>query len=741
MTLASSSVKVKMVAFVAVLALLQIIACERPAVALPSSSEALPASGLVSHVFKFVAPPGTKTVNLAGTFDDWNVHADLMSKASDGVTWSITLNLEPGIYQYKFVLDGNVWKIDPTAPVPATGPDSSGNSILTLVPDDFSQPAILNDGIITKSALLHNQNLPYLNFDRGKLQFQFRARPNDIAQISLVISQGVKVPMQFQSTDGIFATYAASVNWTPGTSLQYWFQLNDGSGNSNYGPRGLTASEEGNKFQISGNTFTPFEPPKWVAKSIIYQIFPDRFSDGDASNDDPGTPSWGSVTNKQGWMGGDLKGVQQHEDYLKKLGISCIYFNPVFQTTTYHGYETSDYFKIDPHFGTNVQFDEMSKTFADDGIRIVLDGVFNHTSVKLKQFDDVVKNGTASKYVNWYTFHGFPVVQKPKPNYEAWFGYPSLPKLNNSNPEVRKFLLSIPTYWQSHASISGWRLDAANEIPFDYWTLFRKTVKGIDPNTWIVGEFWGNASQWLQGNAWDSVMNYPFMFAVWKFVGTDGDGNASELANSLMSNYNNYAPQVSRNLMNLIDSHDTIRILTECGSNSKLRDLASIIEFGWPGVPTIYNGDELGMVGGKDPDNRNPLRWDLATDSNPTLEFYRRLTKIRNASPELQEGDPKILTTNKLDQTFAFCRTLNNQMALCAVNRSNNSHTLDLKLGIEFANKTFIDGVTGSVFKTDTDGNLSIGLQAMQGMLLVPAREGQSFMLLHPLTSHQIIVG
>ena len=302
-----------------------------------------------------------------------------------------------------------------------------------------------------------------------------------------------------------------------------------------------------------------------------------------------------------------------------------------------------------------------------------------------------------------------------------------MPKLDNTTPAVRKFLLSVPAFWQSQAGISGWRLDAANEIPISFWRLYRKKVKQLNPNDWIVGEFWQDASKWLKGDAWDSVMNYPFCFAVWNFVGKGNHGTASQLKTSLLANYNSYLPQVSRNLMNLIDSHDTVRILTECGGHSRLRNIASILEFGWVGTPTIYYGDELGMAGGKDPDNRNPMEWNLLNSQNPTYKLYSHLVAARNASPELQAGSPKHLVSIDSKGVFVFSRQYQNQLAICAVNRSHNGEQVRYKLGMKYAGKSYLDVVSGLTYTTNENGTLLLLLDPVSGSLLIPTSERHDF--------------
>ena len=419
--------------------------------------------------------------------------------------------------------------------------------------------------------------------------------------------------------------------------------------------------------------------------------------------------------------------MKQHIGYLKDLGVSCIYFNPIFESRANHRYETDDYHKIDHELGTNQEFDTLTKDLKASGIRTVLDGVFNHTSIHFAPFEDVVQKGASSPYVDWYTFKGFPVVLGDKFNYEGWYGLASLPKLHHANPEVQKYIYGIPTFWSGQADIAGWRLDAAEQVPLSFWQGFRKVVKSISPDEWIVGEFWGDANPWLRGDAWDSCMNYQFCFATWGFVGKEGDGKPSTFMKKLMATYASYPPQVSRNLMNLIDSHDTVRVLNQCNGNRPLADLAAVLEFSWVGTPTIYYGDELGMDGGKDPDDRRPMAWKSANNSNPTLQLYKKLVAARNASRELQSGDPISLLADDRQQLLAFGRVLDGKAAITIVNRSDRERTASLPTtNMNSKVSNYIDSLSGNHYRTDGEGKIEFRLKPYQAVLLLPSDEANS---------------
>lgn len=679
--------------------------------------------------FEYQAPANTSSVAVAGTFNNWSTNANPMKQVGSSNIWKITLSLSAGDFQYKFVINGSTWLIDPKAKSISDG-NGNTNSTLTVFPSGYKIPAALGDGKITLTAVNHQTSLPYLNWDKefegGRLTIKLRLRPNDVQFVDWIVPSQKPVRMHVNSSDSVYQYDEVSIPWTGKQDLTYAFRLQDGTKVIYYGGHGFSNTLGNNLFSVDAKSVPALTPPNWVQHTVFYQIFPDRFSNGKSDEESNPNSTWNQTKNYSHWTGGNIAGMQSHFDYLRSLDISAIYFNPIFETSVYHGYETVDYLKIEPRFGTNTQFSTFTKELRSAGIRTVLDGVFNHTSTQFFPFANVVKNGAASKYVNWYTFNGFPVKIGNPPNYKAWWNYPSLPVLNHSNPDVIKYLLHVPEFWDKKASISGWRLDAAQEVPDSFWHLFQTKVKSIQPNDWIVGEDWGNSSGYINGNMWDSVMNYPFLFAVWNFVGQNGTAKPSQLAAKLMEIYGWYTPQTDRNLMNLIDSHDTVRVLTECGGDDALRNIAAELEFSWVGAPTIYYGDELGMAGGKDPDNRNPMDWLLADSSNPTLKYYRTLIAARNASPELQMGTPNVLLANDDHQTFAFSRVYEGHAALSIVNRSAETQRLTLTVSSGIQDRVWVDVLSGKRIEMSGSGKVQVELGPKRCALLLPLHEAES---------------
>ncbi|MBS1723142.1 MAG: DUF3459 domain-containing protein [Armatimonadetes bacterium] len=672
-------------------------------------------------VFEFRSEKKVKSVHVAGTFNNWDKGALAMRELAAN-TWTASLDLRPGKYQYKFVIDGDTWVTDPSAKTIDDG-NGNTNSVLVVFPEGYEVPARKGDGTITTSMVRHLQEIPALNYDRGKLTLTVQARVDDVQTVSALVQIGNNKPKAYGATasggDDFVTNYVATVPWDGKSVVKYSFSLNDGGrGPLTVDKSGAWYAKDGGdaRFVLDPKTFHPFVPPGWVEKSIVYQIFPDRFANGDKSNDPKDVQPWNGTPTYANWFGGDIAGVRQHLGHLKEMGVGCIYFNPIFEGPSNHRYETTDYLKVDHRFGTNKEFAALTSDLHKQGVRTILDGVFNHTSVDFFAFADLLKNQDRSKYRDWYTVKSFPVKVGDNPAYEAWFGFPSMPKLHNADKSVRDYLLSVPDFWDKEAKIDGWRLDVANEVPSDYWRLFRDRVKRHGQDKWIVGEIWGDGSPWLKGDQFDSVMNYQFREAVLGFVAR-GATTPTQFWNRLMAVYDSYGPQVSRNMMNLLSSHDTPRILTECGGDAQLARLAAMIQFTWVGAPCVYYGDELGMAGGRDPENRRGMEWNRAVEGNPYLQAYKALSSLRKDCPALQSGDPSLVSVDDAKGLVVFSRNLDGQRVLVAVNRSKDAQTVKVPVVSEGMQRTsFVNGEDR--FATETD--------------FVAARQGGAWLAVHP---------
>ena len=678
------------------------------------------------QTFTYLADKPLKSVALAGTFNNWDKAARPMVLGADGRTWTTSLKLPYGPQQYKFVLDGETWIVDPKG---RTVDDGNGNrnSALLVVPPDFAQPAAPRDGVVATSVLRHLPGLPDANVDRGRLTLKLRTRRGDVAAVELRPAAGPAVRMARVAGDELMDVYQADL---PARKVAYTFALADGVRWRTFGPNGLDTNAP---FAYDPVTARRIVVPAWPEGGVVYQLFPDRFDNGDPKNDLKGTLPWGSdKLTYSSRMGGDVAGVRRRLDYLQELGVGTVYYTPVFDSPSYHRYDARSYTKIAPDFGTNADFALLTQQMRARGIRTVMDFAFNHTATDGPWFTDLRQKGEASRYLDFYFPKSFPIRVEKDPNYVAWFGFPSMPKLNAANPAVQRALLAAVDYWRTHASLAGVRLDVGNEVDPSMWRVLRTHVKAMAPDFWIVGENWGDGTPWFGGDQWDSQMGYQFRDAALAFF-PDAKTTPSQFMDRLMAIYSMYPPQVSRNLMTLIGSHDTPRFLTLCKGDADLMRLAATVQLGWPGAPMVYYGDELGMTGGPDPMNRKGMAWPTATAQNPMLRFYRRMIAVRKANPALQSGDPAVLMTDDAKGTLAFARVTPSpsgspwrggrgerpDAAAVAVNRSATPQKISLPLPAPLRGKALIDALSGRRYAPGT--TLSLDLGPKRAAVLVPA--------------------
>lgn len=400
--------------------------------------------------------------------------------------------------------------------------------------------------------------------------------------------------------------------------------------------------------------------PDWVKDAVFYQVFPDRFARSERVPKPSNLEPWGSPPNLHGYKGGDLLGVAERLDHLQALGVNAIYLNPVFASTAYHRYHTHDYHRVDPLLGGDAALAELLDAAHGRGMRVILDGVFNHASRGFLQFNDVLENGEKSPYVDWFHVKRHPLnaYGGGEIGYEAWWGLPALPKLNTANPMVREFLFDVGERWLRFGA-DGWRLDVPSEIDDDeFWREFRRRCVAAKPDAYIVGEIWDLAERWLQGDMFHGVMNYPFARAVYGLVGRSLDRH--EAAKSGLGTLEPLAPEAfaarlddllkvyraetAFGQLNLLGSHDTPRLATVlCGDQAAVRQ-AFLLLFAAPGAPCVYYGDEVGMRGGHDPHNRACMDWgDRGGWDEGLLAFVSELGGLRRELHPLRRGDAQVL--------------------------------------------------------------------------------------------------
>ena len=518
----------------------------------------------------------------------------------------------------------------------------------------------------------------------------------------------------------------------------------------------------------------PIDTPDWVRDAVFYQIFPDRFARSGRVPAPGPLETWDHAPTPHGFKGGDLLGIAERLPYLADLGVTALYLTPIFASASIHRYHTYDYLAVDPILGGNLALRVLLDEAHGRGMRVVLDGVFNHTGRGFWPFHHVLENGAGSPYVDWFHFHPaalhgkrplrpypwhgdgdhWPVDPADEPTsdakgdesfrrlgYRAWWGLPALPKLNTDNPQVREHLMTVAEHWLQFG-IDGWRLDVPMEIHTPgFWEEFRRRVRAVTPEAYIVGEIWHECADWLAGDRFDAVMNYPLAFAILGFAaqghldravvgrqgeyarGTvvrDGAGLGQELER-LMALYD---PAVTHVQLNLLDSHDSPRFRTLAGRDAGAWRLATLLLATLPGAPCIYYGDEVGVEGDQDPDCRRSFPWDEARWDRDGLAWTKAVLAMRHGSPALRRGSFRVAGAAGLSMGFVRAGD-GGDLAVVAVNAGDQA--VPLQLTVPEAAGRVLEGVAlpGTVPASVTvsaDGTLAVAVPARSGAVLRSAR-------------------
>jgi cyclomaltodextrinase len=730
-----------------------------PAAVVPPGGTAVPTADgrwRVRLTLPAAAAAGAARAQLAGDFTGWLGQALPMQPDGTG-GFTVEALIPEGRRTYKFVLDGARWIADPSNPLRVDDHNGGANSVLLLGPDVALDPsgAQLGDGRIAADAVIHRprsaqdvQPMP-----DGRVAIRLRTLAGDVEQAFLVLdpSEGGVIPMRRLGRIGPMDAWEATVR-PPGTpALRYTFRLQDGSLNAmDPDSHSLDSAAAG------------FRTPQWAKDAVWYQVMVDRFHNGDPGNDPvrtmPWTHDWYKPYGDEGkdgqsfyrhyvfdrFAGGDLAGLRAKLPYLRSLGINALYLMPMFQASTPHKYNTTNYVHVDEHFGTRGDYapaaaredildpstwtftptDRLFLDFIRDaksmGFRVVIDGVFNHCGTGHPAFQDVKRNGPSSRFAGW-----FDVTSWDPFKYEAWWGFSELPVFRKdpekgiASDEVRKHIHDITRRWMDpdgdgdpSDGIDGWRLDVPNEVPLPFWHEWCAEVRRINPDAFLVGEIWERADQWLDGRAFDAVMNYEFAKpAIAWAIDRENRIAVSELDRRLAELRLAYPAECGYAMMNLLDSHDTDRIASMARNpdrqyNHRNREqdgdpydpsrpgpadyarqrLLVLLQMTYVGAPMIYYGDEVGMWGSNDPNNRKPMLWDdLGPWQDPAcvpepgmLDFYRRAIALRRGHASLRSGSFRTVRCMDAERTWVFMRELAGEQVLVALNAGDAPATLEL---------------------------------------------------------------
>lgn len=680
-------------------------------------------------------------VDLAGSFNDWSGTATPMHEQPDG-SFAVTISEPDGVYQYKFVVDGD-WQHDPASDRSLEdAADMHHNSAVLFGLDARHAPPPQPNHIASQWVVFDPKDQADLNVATPHLlRLRLRTQANDVDSINVRLldpNESTQPMYKIDSSMGL-DTWACFVQ-TDQAKLGCVFELHDGTSVMDETARGLVDSRDltsrGNPRVVDSRLLKSafhvemnpaFETPDWAKNAVWYQIFPERFRNGDPSNDPEGTQRWqskwfatlpGEAPGEKNFYkgagniwkrryGGDVQGLIWALPYLKSLGITAIYLNPMFEADSLHKYDTSDYRHIDEHFGfkgditdlhgetedpSTWQWTRTDKLFLDFvakahamGFHVILDGVFNHVGRDFWAFKDVLKNGKKSKYANW-----FDITDWNQPiKYIAWDrDRPSsdgaLP-IFKKDPKLglvhgpREHVLAIARRWLApdgdpSRGVDGFRLDVPGDVPHPFWVTFHKLVKSIKPDAFIAGEIWPMAQPWLHGDQFDAVMNYPFLTAMRDFyVDQKLAIPPTEFNDRLNKIIYAYPLQISLDQMNLLDSHDTDRFASMIANpdtgfkkTSRLQDnddtihynidkpnatelarmeQALVTQFTFLGAPMIYYGDEAGMWSADDPSNRQPMIWqDLEPYDDPQVQFNQQLFNWYQRLIAIRNSEPALRT-------------------------------------------------------------------------------------------------
>ncbi|EGP4944398.1 alpha-glycosidase [Enterococcus faecium] len=548
------------------------------------------------------------------------------------------------------------------------------------------------------AAIYHRPESEYaFLYTNTRFRIRLRTRKNDIKKVYVLCGDPYTITTEkwYQKQRPMKKCLSTNVHdyWeievTSETSrLQYAFHV-VGEDNTDcfYGDQGIfpyrenVITEPNFYFRIPYfHQIDRFTIPEWVKETVWYQIFPERFANGDKANDPEHTLPWGSKDpDREDFFGGDLQGVRDHLDYLTDLGVNGIYFCPIFKATSNHKYDTIDYYEVDPAFGDKKLLKNLIDEAHKRGIRIMFDAVFNHMGVHSPQWQDVLKNGEKSIYKDWFHIRFFPVdsyqmtdLPETAENipYDTFAFTPFMPKLNTANPEVQKYLLDIATYWIKEFDIDGWRLDVANEVDHHFWKKFREAVTEIKPDIYILGEIWHSSQAWLQGDEFHAVMNYAFTDSIKDYFAKKKI-TASQMVSGMNHQQMLYRDQVNEGTFNLLDSHDTARILTLCQGNKELMKSVMAFMFLQKGSPCIYYGTEIGMTGEDDPDCRKCMIWEKEEQDLELFGFIKELVSLRKQlSKIISEGSTQWLIVYDREDKLYFTRELEGQIIYVYFNQS-----------------------------------------------------------------------
>ncbi|MFW5873358.1 MAG: glycoside hydrolase family 13 protein [Bacillota bacterium] len=546
------------------------------------------------------------------------------------------------------------------------------------------------------SAIYHSYNpAQQAVIDKNTLELRIETARDDVSRVVLLYGPrytSEENPSNIKELQLLYRTtekdiYSIRLNLED-TRVRYCFYLEDHHENGYwYNEKGFSIKRPRGhhsgyfQFPVINKSDIP-DWPEWAKEQVVYQIFPDRFYR--SGNNNVAKDTWGELPDRDSFYGGNLQGIIDKLDYIEKLGVTTIYLTPIFKSPSNHKYNIDDYYQIDSNFGDLETAKKLLEEAHNRDIKIVLDAVFNHSGSGFFAFQDVLKNGEKSKYINWYYPKNFPISLK-KINYKTFANnVRQMPKLNLDNPKAQNYFLEVARYWTEELNLDGWRLDVADEVSSDFWYKFRKELKEIKSDIFIIGEVWYRANRWLEGDQFDSVMNYDLQKDIFSLI-VNQDITADIFSKRIQNNFKNYLPGIPNQLLTVLDSHDTPRIswyfkdLSRSAQEEKIR-LISTLQFFLPGIPMIYYGTEIGLTGGDDPDCRRTMIWEKERQNQVLFTHYQKLIQYYKQETAFHNGIYKEIYSDSVKNILVFTIEGENNKKIIIANFSNRVHKLKLDL-------------------------------------------------------------
>lgn len=525
-----------------------------------------------------------------------------------------------------------------------------------------------------KEAVLHLSDSDYAySLDQHSIMLKIRTKKGDVNEVNLFYGDRYepvkeitmyKKQMNITYSDDLYDYYEIVIS-PEFNKIGYYFELIDEEETVIYAQGRFLNKPPKERNQLFMFAYICradiYKGCKGWEELVVYQIFVDRFYK-DGINE-----SWYKIPTASDIYGGNLKGIYDKLDYIEGLGVNCIYLTPIFESPTNHKYDIIDYYKIDSSFGDEKILRKLIDECHKRGIKIIFDAVFNHTSNQFFAFKDAAEKGKNSKYYNWYFFN-------ENGDYECFGQAKNMPKFNTACEEAAQYAIDVAKYWIKEFNIDGWRLDVANEIDHKFWRKFREGVKSVKEDAFIVGEVWDGAESYLHGDQYDSVMNYPFMYAAINYFGKK-DVTVKEFDEYINNLYVRYRKPIRNQMLNLIDSHDTSRFLYEAGEDIEKLKLAVFFQMTCIGIPMIYYGDELGTTGGNEPDCRRTINFEKG--NKELLNYYKVLILIRKNSDALMHGEFKTVLADK--DVYAYKRFTRQEEIINIFNNSSEAQSIEIE--------------------------------------------------------------